>query len=366
MGSYLSKRMLWTERVFDLFPIGNVHDRVSFIVVRLVRFLCFSSIFWITGFVAIIIQGMTSPSGILLLPWVMLEMTYFSVGVFIIFVMSGWFRNKWNWFFGWSAHMLKLSEPEFDKLRDRLERFVNSFYPCLAFALATYVSFVIMPQLGTLIGAIERAPFYWYVCVTFVVHLFIGTGLWMTVSMWIAIFLTFRQPLNLELSRRTNKDFRPLAVWALKVSLIYFAYLSFSMVMQSPAFTPLSYLWGTSLFVVAVGLMILVGVFAFLLPFYNIHRVLLKLKRHELEEIEKESGKLTQELAEIVKQPRGDSRDTIILINTRLISLQIRERSVSEADEWPIDITTLSILAGIVLIPIFIEMIISFIFSQMV
>lgn len=263
--------------------------------------------------------------------------------------------------------MLKLSEPEFDKLRDRLERFINSFYPCLAFALATYVSFVIMPQLSTLIGAIERATFYWYVCVTFVVHLFIGTGLWMTVSMWIAIFLTFRQPLNLELSRRTNKDFRPLAVWALKVSLIYFAYLTISIVMQSPALTPMSYLWGTSLFVVAVGLMILVGVLAFLLPFYNIHRTLVKLKQQELEEIEEESNKLMRELTgTLAKYPAGDSKDNISLINSRLNILHIRERSVTEADEWPIDMTILSILCGIVLIPIFTEIIINFIFSQMV
>lgn len=367
MGSYLPKRRLWTERLFDLFPIGNVHSRVSFIVVRLVRFLCFSSVFWITGFVVVIIQGMNSLIGMPLLFLVALNMTYFSVGAFIVFLMSGWFRNKWSWFFEWSALLLKLSEPEFNKLRDRLERFINSFYPCLAFAFATYIGFTIVPQLNTLIEAIERPSFYWYVGMTFVSNLFIGTGLWMTVSMWIAIFLTFRQPLNLELSRRINRDFRPLAVWALKVSLIYFAYLTLSIVMQSPAFNPVSYLWGTNLFVIVMGLMILLGVFAFLLPFYNIHRTVVKLKQQELEAIEEESNKLMQELTEtLAKYPAGDSKDNISLINSRLNILHIRERSVTEADEWPIDMTILSILFGIILIPIFTEIIINLISSQMV
>jgi sensor histidine kinase YesM len=307
---------------------------------------------------------LTGPPLLLL---VALNMAYFSVSVFIVFLISGWFRSKWSWFFEWSAHLLKLSSPEFHKLRDRLERFINSFYPCLAFALATHVSFTIMPQLNTVIEAIERPAFYWYVGMTFVSHLFVGTGIWMIVSMWIAIFLAFRQPLNLELSRRINRDFRPLAVWALKVSLICFAYLTLSIVMQSPVFNPVSILWGTNFLMIIVGLMILLGVFAFLLPFYNIHRTVVKLKQQELEVIEDESNKLMGELTETLAQyPAGDSKDNISLINSRLNILHIRKGSVAEAGEWPIDMNILSILSGIVLIPIFTEIIIKFLFSQMV
>lgn len=109
---------------------------------------------------------------------------------------------------------------------------------------------------------------------------------------------------------------------------------------------------------------ILFGVIAFLLPFYNIHRALVKLKRRELEAIEEESNKLIGELTETLAHayPAGNSKDNISLINSRLNILHIRERSVTEADEWPIDVTVLSLLAGIVLMPLLTKVIVDFFF----
>ena len=112
---------------------------------------------------------------------------------------------------------------------------------------------------------------------------------------------------------------------------------------------------------------ILFGVVAFLLPFYNIHRALVKLKKRELEEIEEETDKLIQELTETSpKHPAGHSKDHIIEITSSLVSLHIRERSVAEADEWPIDITVLSILAGIVLTPIITKIIVDIFYGAFV
>ena len=356
-GVSLPKRVLWTERVIELFPIGKERGKVSFVVVRVVRSLCFFSIFWLTGFLAIAIDGVTSDS----LSLFMLQMPFFCIIGFIVFVGSGWFRNQWNWFFNWTRHILKLSEPEFGRFRDKLERFINNFFPCLAIALILFF-LNLMPQLDLLYVNLFLHPLvlaYWWCGMVFMLVLFMATMFWMIISLWIGTFLTFRQPLNLTLSRRTSRKFRPLALWSLKVSLLYFMGLAIIVVYESIQ----RFLWGTILYVAIVGFLILIGVLAFLLPFYNIHRALVNLKKRKLREIEEESNKLIQESNDtLAKYPAGDSRDRIMLITSRLVSLHAKERNLREADEWPIDPTILVGFTGFVLIPILTNIIVTLLF----
>lgn len=193
----------------------------------------------------------------------------------------------------------------------------------------------------------------------FMLVLFMATMFWMIISLWIGTFLTFRQPLNLTLSRRTSRKFRPLALWSLKVSLLYFMGLAIIVVYESIQ----RFLWGTILYVAIVGFLILIGVLAFLLPFYNIHRALVNLKKRKLREIEEESNKLIQESNDtLAKYPAGDSRDRIMLITSRLVSLHAKERNLREADEWPIDPTILVGFTGFVLIPILTNIIVTLLF----
>lgn len=272
------------------------------------------------------------------------------------FVVSGWYSDKWNWFFDWSGHILKLSEPEFGRLRDRLERFITSFYPCLAIALLLLIGGLIMPQLDAFREALMRLSGYWWLCTSFMLALLLGTGIWLIISMWIGVFFTFRQPLNIKLSRWTSRDFRPLAIWSLKCSLLYFVGAAMVTAVVSPIFGTFRDPFG-ALSVASIGFSVFFGVMAFLLPFYNIHRALVKLKKRELQKIEEESNNLMEELTEtLAKHPTGDSKDYAMLI--RLNVLQIRERLVTEADEWPIDMTVLSLLSAIVLTPILTQVII--------
>lgn len=349
----MPKKLFWTERVIELFPIGKQRSGISFGVLLFVRSLFFSSIFWLTGFLAIAIDGMTIDSLSLLTQ----QMIVFCIIGFLVFVGSWWFRNQWTWFFNWTRHILKLSEAEFGRFRDKLERLINSFFPCLTIALILFF-LNLLPQLDLLYSNLFRHPLvfaYWWCFMTFTFILFLATGLWMTISLWIVTFLTLRQPLDLTLSRRTSEEFRPLALWSLKDSLFYFVGIGILVFYEYIQ----RFLWGTILYSAIVGLAILIGVLAFLLPFYNIHRSLVKSKKRKMREIEEESSKLIQESNDVsTKYPAGDSKDRLILITSRLVNLHIKERSVTEADEWPIDTTILSMLAGIVLTPILTKIII--------
>lgn len=359
---HLPSRKLWTERVIELFPIGDERGRFSF-VIRVVRSLCFFSIFWVTGLVALAIDGIT----IFWLSWLVLMMVPNCIIGLMIFVMSGWFSNRWNWFFDWSSHILELSESEFEKFRDRLERFITSFYPCFAIALVIFITTAILPQLYWIIELRTLARLYWWFGFSFVSSLIIATGLWMIISMWIGVFLTFRQPLNLKLSRWTNRDFRPLAIWSLKVSLLYFLYFTIFVVnnLMFPWMSVFS--WMSIEFVTIVVFIILIGVLAFLMPFYSIHRTLVKLKQRELQEIEEDTNLLMQKLNEALKRDATiaskNSTTLIVSLNARLNILQIRERKANEVDEWPIDPNVLSMLLMIVLIPILTQIVIDILFG---
>jgi len=155
-----------------------------------------------------------------------------------------------------------------------------------------------------------------------------------------------------------------LALWSLKASLLYFMVPAIIVFYESIQ----RYLWGTILYgtipyVAIVSFLILIGVLAFLLPFYNIHRALVNLKKRKLREIEEESNKLIQESNDtLAKYPTGDSRDRIMLITSRLVSLHAKERNLREADEWPIDPTILVRLTGLVLIPILTKIIVTLLF----
>ena len=80
---------------------------------------------------------------------------------------------------------------------------------------------------------------------------------------------------------------------------------------------------------------------------------LLKMKKQELSKISKESEQLLQQLDEILaKQPSRQFSEQTIAIMARLFSLQIKESHVKAAQEWPIDISFLSKLMILGLIPI--------------
>lgn len=360
--------MLWTERLFQLIPIGKESGSfASFLKVRLIRSLCVTFILGLISALGYIISGVTTPgaNGLLGLLLLFIAGGYGFSLVFLTFVVSGWFQNKWDWFFGWSSHILKLSETEFGKFRDRIEKLVNSFFACLIIAVIFFIlgaipSFAIILKM---IGPVLRPTVLvvWLGATNFFLILLMATLLWIILSMWITFYVTLRQPLSLKLSHRADEEFRPLAIWSLKVLLVSFALVAIIVVFKGLGILVVP--GGSASFLGLLIFLMMMGVFAFILPFYHVHRVLMKLKERELREIEGESNKLMQDLAQTASKnhPLHSEERTIQIIDS-LVSLQvlqIRERRAKEADAWPIDTTILSILAGIALLPILSQLIIN-------
>jgi hypothetical protein len=77
------------------------------------------------------------------------------------------------------------------------------------------------------------------------------------------------------------------------------------------------------------------------------------LKKRELSEIEEESRQLLQQLDDVLaEQHTRQVSDQTITVMARLFSLQVKERHVKAAQEWPINISFLSTLIGLGLTPI--------------
>ncbi len=97
---------------------------------------------------------------------------------------------------------------------------------------------------------------------------------------------------------------------------------------------------------------IVIGVMGIILPFYNIHRTLLALKRQELLKIEEEYELVEKRLNTAQKEPLQKSGAESLALVQSLSSLQIRKRRVKAAKEWPIDVGFVSKLLGFIPAPI--------------
>jgi hypothetical protein len=246
--------------------------------------------------------------------------------------------------------MLQLDDLQYQQFSERLERYNSSFVPCVLLAIGFFVvsgawnDFQRTLVEGLMIHAL------WDVLSSCFIYLMMATGIWMFVSIWITIFLISHQPLNVTLSLETIDKFRALSMLALWFSLFYFLAVSIgnaSFLVGAPAL---------SLFEIAVSpylFFIALGIIGILLPFYNIHLALRKLKRQELAIITEESDLVLQQLDEVTttSSPQQQSDQTIFLL-ARLFSLQVKEKQVQAAQEWPIDISFISKLVVLGLIPI--------------
>jgi len=201
----------------------------------------------------------------------------------------------------------------------------------------------------------------WNLVVVFFLNLLMATGIWIGVSIWLTIFLISQQPLQVKPSPNTIEEFRGLTMLALWFSLFYFLAVSIGIVMslaRQPAVSLLDILVSPLLVFIAIGVIIVLS------PFYNIHKALLLLKKRELLKIEEEFEQLQLQLDGALAKPLSQSSDQITAIMGRLSSLQIKERRIKSAQEWPIDISFLSKLLGIVLVPAIMRLLIEILNRQ--
>ncbi len=346
--SRLPKKILWTELLFSYFPI----DKKVFGQQMLARFSLLFSV-WLAGLLAYSLDGLMMPYITNLQIYPILFGTSFTI-LFGSYMM----QRELNRIVPRFRRIPKLDEVQFDRFSERIERYSYSFLPCL-FLATGFVVFLSGAPAEFQRGLAEGFSLHviWDLSYNFFVQLLVGTAVWWLVSIWVTVFLISRQPLDVRLSAKTVEKFRGLSVLALWLSFGYFVGLSIGIVTSSagvPALSLLEIVVSPYLFFIAIG------VIGILLPFYNIHNALLRLKKQELLAIEEESEQLLQQLDEVLaKQPARQVGDRAIAIMAqttaimaRLFGLRAKERHVEAAQEWPIDAGFLSKLMGMGLLPV--------------
>lgn len=343
----MPKEMLWTEWLFGYFPI----NRKNLWHQMLARF-CLLVLLWISGLLAHAADGLMTTYVSELNVSLSIFGTFFMVlfgSYYVQRTLGDIIRNF--------RPMLQLDDTQFQKFSERLGRYSYSFLPCLFIA----VGFGAVAGGASLFQQALTEGFslhvVWNLSVSLFGWLLGATAIWMLGSIWIIIFLISRQPLNVKLSPETITRFRELSMFALWFSLFYFLGVSIgniTFLARTPALSLIEIVVSPYLFFTAIGM---VGV---LLPFYNIHNALFRLKKQELSKVSEESEQLMQQLDEILKkQPArqmGGQIDAVVAqttaITARLLVLQVKEKRVKAAQEWPIDVGFVSKLIGLGLIPI--------------
>ena len=337
--SRLPKNMIWTELIFSHFPIDKEMLRQQMLARLFLLVLV-----WLAGLIAYAADGLT-------MQYVSNTQVYSVLfgSSFIILFGSYMMQRHLHEVIVSFRPLLRLDESLFRRFVERLERYAYSFFPCLLIGfLLTVFSSDLLGELRALFGGFGPHTF-WNVFFSIFVNLLSGTGTWFVVSIWLTIFLISRQPLDLDLSPNTIGKFRRLTMLVLYFSSFYFLAISIGIVIDlagSPATSIIEIVFSPIVVFIAIG------VISVLFPFYNIHRALLGLKQQELRKIEEELGSLRDKLDEVLaNEPNQQSSNKTLAILGRIFSLQMKERSVRAAPEWPIDMTFLSRFLGIVLAP---------------
>ena len=336
----MPRKMNWIELLFSRLPIGREKLKEQ-ILVR----LGFLFLIWFTGLVAHALDGMTAEY----VSNVQTYMTLFGTSLIVFFGSYMVQRSLGNTILSFRS-LLRLDDSSFKEFSERVERYGYSFVPCILIALLLTFFFSVPGwQLSELQAELFRSIHaIWNLLFVFFLNLLTATGVWIGVSIWLTIFLISKQPLQVKPSPNTIEEFRGLTMLALWFSLFYFLAISIGIVVplaRQPAVSLLDILFSPLLVFIAIGVIIVLS------PFYNIHKALLSLKKSELLKIEEEFEQLQLRLDGVLEKPVSQSSDEITAIMGRLSSLQIKERRIKLAQEWPIDVSFLSKLLGLVLVP---------------
>jgi len=189
----------------------------------------------------------------------------------------------------------------------------------------------------------------WEVFFVSYMYLLVATGIWLGISIWITIFLISKQPLSIELSTGLIMKFRGLSMLTLWFSFFYFLAISIGLavniIVSSPV-QPFDFLFSPLMFFVLLGLIL------FLLPFYNIHRTLLGIKKNELLKIESDYQRLLTDFECILKTvEKPVTSSNMIEAMASFMYLQMKEKTVKASPVWPIDVSFITKLLSMILIP---------------
>jgi len=332
----MPKKMFWTEALFAWLPV----DRGKLWLQILVRLL-FLFLLWLSGLAVFAFDGLGNEY----VSDVQLLVPFFGTG-FIILFGTYMIQSTLADTIQSIRPLLRLDDLQFKKLLGRIELYSFSFLPVLLVALL-FTAFLPGSRLTLmqLAGVFQSVHAAWIVAIAFFLNLLTATGIWMGVAIWLTVFLLSRQPLQVELSARSVEKFRGLTNLASGFAIFYFIAIVIGVII------PLSIAPVVSVVDVVTSpvlMYIVIGVLGALLPFYNIHRTLVALKRQELLRIDEEFDEMEKELSGVLGQPVSELSDQSMVLMNRLFSLQIKERRVRAAKEWPFDVRFISRLLGLV------------------
>jgi uncharacterized protein YacL len=337
----LPKKMFWTEMLFSRFPIS----KESIWQQMLTRVGVLFGI-WISGLLIHALDGLTTNYIERLTAYVPYFFTFF-----LILLGSYFVQTKLGQIIQDFRPMIKLGDKEFQKFSATLKHLIYSFFPC--FLIAAVLAFFagVPSQFQHALAEGWSLHIIWNFLFNAFALLLTATAIWMFASIWLAIFAISRQPLGVKLSSETLAGFRELSLLALWFSLFYFIGISIGNISQFVDAQSSSII---EIFLSPYLIFIVLGAAGILLPFYNIHMVLWKMKQQELERIFEETETLVQQLDEALKNQTASQQidGRIEILHYRLFSLQIREKHARAAREWPIDVSFVSKLLVLVLIPI--------------
>jgi hypothetical protein len=169
------------------------------------------------------------------------------------------------------------------------------------------------------------------------VYLAYGTFIWFYSSSVKCLYDFGRRPLRLaEFHEDSHLGMKPVGSLSLSLALVYFAGLGlvfFSFLSIPP---PLEF---------AVEVMILGGIFLFLLPLSTIHRKMRSKKELEREKLKARYRSVVDSIGESLQNIQKMKPKNV----ERVLAVDIIDRYVSSIPEWPFDSKTLTWLSAIVL-----------------
>lgn len=343
----MPKKRLWPEVLLSFLP----GKKETFSKQLMSRF-GFLALIWLTGLIAYSVNGRAYTY----LLDINLYVRNFGM-LFLIFVGSYYVQNTLEKIINNFRPMLNLNPLEYQNFSERLEKYAFSLIPCIIIAVIFAILSGAVLELQNLLSQNLELYLAWNLLFDSFASLLVGTAIWMFASIWLTIFLISRQPLRVKLSEQTISRFRELSMFALWFGLFYFIGVTIGNI------SFLTNVHTLSLYELVISqylVFVIVGIIGILFPFFNIHNTLLKMKKEELARISIESDKLLQTLEDSIE--KKDNEQTLSVFAS-LFSIQLKEKKVKNAQEWPIDISFLSKLIAICLIPIMSRIIASMIIS---
>jgi hypothetical protein len=252
--------------------------------------------------------------------------------------------------------LFDMNEGEFKKFTRKAERVIYAFTPCVIIALLFAIFLSGVPgELSRLYMGGFSLRVIWNLISALFFDLLSGTGVWMFLGIWYLIFTVSRQKFRAELLNRAVEEFHELMKLTLYYALFYF--ITISIAVALPLLSSRSSSWGEVIFSPYL-LFVIIGAASVVFPLYSIHDALVKLKKVRLDKLRAESDNLLQQLEHI----RADGTDSnqILVLMLGLQAVQVKERYVVAAQEWPVNIDFVGKLAGLIIMPtivrIFIEL----------